>query len=104
MADTDVSMVMRSVYLRPEMDAELRNLAFQLRVSKADLIRAFVAEGLKEMQRHLGANPDEQKIARIAATVGSAQLTPQEAERSEAAMERIRAAVGSGKRRSYVST
>ncbi|MNW17906.1 Ribbon-helix-helix protein, copG family [compost metagenome] len=41
-------MVMRSIYLRPEEDGRLRQLAHELRVSKADLIRSAVASKLQE--------------------------------------------------------
>ncbi|WP_076970135.1 hypothetical protein [Roseomonas mucosa] len=41
-------MVMRSVYLRPSEDTELRQLAFEEGVSKNDLIRSAVSAKLKE--------------------------------------------------------
>jgi|ERR1700760_1576929 hypothetical protein len=46
MAKTSSPMVMRSVYLPEEMDFRLRQVAFFMRKSKADLIRAFVGHGL----------------------------------------------------------
>lgn len=41
-------MVMRSVYLRPSEDTELRQLAFEKNVSKNDLIRSAVGAKLLE--------------------------------------------------------
>lgn len=41
-------MVMRSVYLRPEEDAQLRQLAFHLQVTKSDLIRSAISTKLVE--------------------------------------------------------
>ena len=46
MPKTPSPMVMRSVYLPEDMDLRLRQVAFLLRKSKADLIRAFVGHGL----------------------------------------------------------
>jgi hypothetical protein len=41
-------MVMRSVYLRPSEDAELRQLAHDLEVTKSDLIRSAISLKLQE--------------------------------------------------------
>jgi hypothetical protein len=41
-------MVMRSVYLRPEEDAALRQLAFDIEVTKSDLIRSAISAKLDE--------------------------------------------------------
>jgi hypothetical protein len=41
-------MVMRSVYLRPAEDAQLRDLAFSLSVTKSDLIRSAIGVKLAE--------------------------------------------------------
>jgi hypothetical protein len=41
-------MVMRSVYLRPAQDAELRDLAHRLNVTKSDLIRSAISVKLFE--------------------------------------------------------
>ena len=41
-------MVLRSVYLRPSDDNTLRRLAFELKVSKNELIRHAIASQLKE--------------------------------------------------------
>lgn len=98
MTETNATMVMRSVYLPPEMDSSLRALAFQLRLSKADLIRAFVASGMQSVQRRLGPNPDEAAIAKTAVALGGAQLSVQEVRRADAAMERMRSAVAQSKR------
>lgn len=49
-------MVMRSVYLRPQDDTQLRQLAHEKNVSKNDLIRSAVSAKLKEWGE---ANNDE---------------------------------------------
>ena len=41
-------MVMRSVYVRPSEDALLRELAFDLKVSKSELIRAAISLKLRD--------------------------------------------------------
>lgn len=41
-------MVRRSIYLDQADDSELRQIAFELRVSKSDLIRAAIRHRLKE--------------------------------------------------------
>ena len=45
-------MVMRSVYLRPEDDTALRELAFTKNVTKNDLIRSAVAAKLQEWRKN----------------------------------------------------
>jgi len=54
----DNDLVMRSVYLRPTVDSELRQLAHELKVTKSDLIRSAVGIKLKEW---LDSN-DQEKI------------------------------------------
>lgn len=44
-------MVMRSVYLRPLQDAQLRNLAHELGTTKSDLIRSAISIKLLEWLR-----------------------------------------------------
>jgi hypothetical protein len=46
-------MVLRSINLPPELDDQLRAVAFVVRRPKSDLIRMFVAEGLKHLMKHL---------------------------------------------------
>lgn len=41
-------MVMRSVYLRPSEDGQLRQLAHELHVTKSDLIRSAIGVKLRE--------------------------------------------------------
>jgi hypothetical protein len=43
----DDSRVLRSVYLRPDFDEQLRRAAFEHRTSKSALMRWFIEEGLK---------------------------------------------------------
>ena len=40
------NMVLRTVFLPPALDDQLRDVAFHLRVSKGDLIRSLVLNGL----------------------------------------------------------
>ncbi len=49
-------MVMRSVYLRPEDDTALKELAYKKNVSKNDLIRSAVAAKLEDWRKN---NSDE---------------------------------------------
>jgi hypothetical protein len=72
-------------------------LAFQLRVSKAELIRSFVASGLNDVVRRLGPRPDEKAIAKVARTLGG-RLSDAEQQRSEVAMARFREAVAESTR------
>jgi hypothetical protein len=48
--------VMRSVYLRPSEDSQLRQLAHELNVTKSDLIRSAIGVKLREW---LESNSDE---------------------------------------------
>jgi len=41
-------LVMRSVYLRPSEDSQLRQMAHELNVTKSDLIRSAISTKLKE--------------------------------------------------------
>ncbi len=41
-------MVMRSVYLWPKQDSQLRQLAHELNVSKSDLIRSAISIKLRD--------------------------------------------------------
>jgi predicted transcriptional regulator len=52
----DNEMVMRSVYLWPTQDSELRQLAHDLNVTKSDLIRSAIGVKLREW---LQANDDQ---------------------------------------------
>jgi hypothetical protein len=51
MADPKDNMVLRTVYLPLGLDRELRQLAFSRDVSKADLIRDFIRQGLGVVQQ-----------------------------------------------------
>jgi hypothetical protein len=98
MADANPSMVMRSVYLPPDMDESLRNLAFQLRLTKADLIRAFVAAGLNNVVGSLGPRPDEARIAKVAEALSAGRLPEAERQRGQVAIERFQAAAAESAR------
>lgn len=50
MAGSSDNMVLRTVYLPNELDRELRQLAFSRDVSKGDLIRDFIRQGLGTRQ------------------------------------------------------
>ncbi|HZU51573.1 MAG TPA: CopG family transcriptional regulator [Sphingomicrobium sp.] len=50
MSDTKENMVLRTVYLPLDLDRELRQLAFSRDVSKADLIRDFIHQGLGNVE------------------------------------------------------
>lgn len=40
------NMVLRTVYIKPTVDDELRDEAFRLRTSKNDLIRKYIEKGM----------------------------------------------------------
>ena len=42
---------LRSVYLDPDLDEVLRQAAFRRRVSKSELIRTFVEQGIEDERR-----------------------------------------------------
>lgn len=42
------NLVLRTVYLDPEMDEELRTIAFDKKTSKNDLIRSYLKEAMKK--------------------------------------------------------
>jgi predicted DNA-binding protein len=60
MPDQVRRMVLRSINLPPELDDQLRAVAFVLRRPKSDLIRMFVADGLMNLMKHLEAAPDQE--------------------------------------------
>jgi predicted DNA-binding protein len=62
MSENPRPMVLRSINVPPEMDEQLRRMAFVLRRPKADLIRHFVSKGLIEMTKQLGSNPTDDAI------------------------------------------
>ncbi|MFM0165896.1 hypothetical protein PQR39_36370 [Paraburkholderia sediminicola] len=47
MTVTDKNLVLRTVYIDPEVDDELRNEAFDLRTSKNDLLRQYLRIGMQ---------------------------------------------------------
>ena len=86
-------MVLRSVHLPPEMDEQLRSLAFAMRLSKADLIRAFVEEGLVALTRDLGESPSEQALANAALSIKTGGALPEsQVQSSQETMNRMRVA------------
>lgn len=44
------NMVLRTVFLPPDLDDQLRNVAFNQKMSKGDLIRALIVYGLAELE------------------------------------------------------
>lgn len=65
---TAPNLVLRTVYISPELDDQLRVQAFVERTSKNDLIRRYIVEGMKSMAR-------ERELA-AAATVASPMAAP----------------------------
>ena len=67
-------MVMRSVYLRPTEDNQLRQLAHELKVSKSDLIRSAISVKLQEWLRSGGKElvMRDLKFGRRTGSAGSA--------------------------------
>lgn len=57
-----MTVVMRSIHLPLDVDAKLRGLAFNLKCSKAELIRYFVKEGMDALIEELGNDPEAIKL------------------------------------------
>ncbi len=85
--ETHGAMVLRAVHLPPEMDEELRTLAFDLRLSKADLIRQFVRAGLANLQQQRGLGKVSLETASEAERY---PLSEFEKNKSNAAIEEMR--------------
>ena len=66
MGDETRPTVPQSISLPPELDEQLRAVAFALSLRKSDLVRLFVAKGLNGLVKHLGsASESEEEIHRI---------------------------------------
>lgn len=63
--------VLRSVFLEPQMDEILRQVAFRRNTSKGDLIRTYVERGLEADRETL--IPQREPAAKAAAARGSAK-------------------------------
>ncbi len=66
MADKDERMVLRTVYLTPDVDEELRIQAFQLDRSKNDLIREAVTRYLKGQEEGRVGTPAGETVVAVA--------------------------------------
>jgi hypothetical protein len=55
------AMVIRSVYLSPEVDAQLKRLSYMLNVPKGNVIRLFVNDGLQKVIDTLDETPDSRQ-------------------------------------------
>jgi hypothetical protein len=95
-ADTGENMVLRTVYLPPELDEALRRQAFHSRRSKGDLIREYVARGLGQEERAASALVRAASALAGGAEVGAA-VRPTRNRRREAAVST--AAAGTAKSR-----
>jgi hypothetical protein len=84
-------MVMRSIYLPPEMDERLRTISFVTRRSKADLIRQFVNEGMVNLASRLRKVPEKdfEQAARESAPAETASRAKEEREAFEKDIERL---------------
>jgi hypothetical protein len=84
-------MVMRSIYLPPEMDERLRTISFVTRRSKADLIRQFVDEGMVNLASRLRNVPEKDfdQKARELVPAEAAERAKEEREAFEKDIERL---------------
>jgi len=72
MAENADTMVLRSFHLPQGMDDELRGLAFALRCAKADVLRFFIDQGMKNLTERYGADWrswDRGTVEQVAAAV-----------------------------------
>src|SRR5262249_22254896 len=79
-------MVLRSINLPPELDDQLRAVAFALRRPKSDLIRMFVAEGLGQLTvqlRSAAANKMQEIFEHIARRIAESGSTYSTQEREQ---------------------
>lgn len=76
--------VLRSVHFPPELDDELRQLAFDLRRPKADLIRSFIGAGLVRFKEETGRDR-----SRMAAFVD--RYDPREGSQARANRDKVEA-------------
>jgi hypothetical protein len=53
---TTKNLVLRTVYIDPDIDDELRNEAFSARTSKNDLFRRYLVLGMEAARQAAGAN------------------------------------------------
>src|SRR5712671_6950852 len=84
-------MVMRSIYLPPEMDERLRTISFVTRRSKADLIRQFVNQGMVNLVASLRQVPADnfEQAARELVSDETASRAKEEREAFEKDIERL---------------
>jgi hypothetical protein len=61
MVTTSKMKVLRSVFLEPEMDEALRQTAFRRRISKGELIRTYLAQGITSEPHDTSARITPQK-------------------------------------------
>jgi hypothetical protein len=102
MTETKENMVLRTVYLPIKLDRELRQLAFSRDVSKADLIRDFIHDGLEKVEtsgeKTLAARLEErirQRDLEVETALSAGKKkTPRSASRRRAATRPKRQAVG----------
>jgi hypothetical protein len=69
------NMVLRTLYLPLEVDRELRSIAFTRDVSKAELMRGFIQQGL-EVIRSSGEKSLAERVNSLALTAGEAAPAP----------------------------
>lgn len=85
MYDVADNMVLRSVYLPPDLDRDLKSLAFTRGVSKADLIRELVTSGMREQ----GGTALAKRISAIAKARKAAALDKAARTRAGSSTQRL---------------
>lgn len=84
MSEQADTMVLRSFHVPQALDDEMRSLAFALRCSKADLLRFFITNQLRDLKRQGDWKDwDDDRVAKVAQKV-------QEMGSSQAVTEAIR--------------
>jgi predicted DNA-binding protein len=77
------TMILRTVYLPPEMDRRLREIAYKLQVTKNEMIRRMIGAGLTAHDAASSVAPTITRVAPLPPAVAVAASTPPPVRRSK---------------------
>jgi hypothetical protein len=95
MAENADTMVLRSFHLPQGMDDELRGLAFALRCAKADVLRFFIDQGMKNLAERYGSDwrswdPDVlEQVAKVVQAGGASESVKEGFRRDIARLDEV---------------